>query len=259
MSRRDAINRLLRHRELSLVADEELGERAQDYELRCLLERLKVSCVLDVGANLGQFRERITRRSGWRGPVVSFEPIRRYFEALKAAGAGRPDWRAVQAALGAANEERTITLFDSPGLASLRTPKLEAMRDLLPRQEVRVIDHERIRVQRLADVLDEATAGLDARRLFLKIDTQGYELEVLEGAGAVLERVVAIQAELSLLPIYDGMPGFTEVIERAKRLGFEPTGLYPVTRDPLARLIEVDCVFVSSRDPATAATRASAA
>ncbi len=259
MTKRDALNRLLQRRELALVANEELGERAFDYDLRRLLERLGVTCVLDVGANCGQFRERIAARCGWAGPVVSFEPIARYAAVLRGAGAGRSDWRVVESALGAVAEDKAITLFDSPGLASLRTPRLNAMRELLPKHVVQVIGRETIRVQRLDDVFAEATRGLDTSRVFLKIDTQGYELEVLAGAGAVLERVVAVQAELSLLPIYDGMPAFTEVLERAKALGFEPSGIYPVTRDPRERLIEVDCLFVASRDVAGARQQASAA
>jgi FkbM family methyltransferase len=250
VSKRKTLNRLLQRRELAVVADDELGERTYDRELRLALQHFGITCVLDVGANQGQFRDRLANQCNWQGPVISFEPVARYCEVLAERVGARDHWRVVRCALGAVSGAQTITLFDSPGLASLKPAKLEAMRDLLPRHTVEVIGRETIIVRRLGDVFDAVTEGLDTSRVFLKIDTQGYEMEVLDGALPILDRVALIQAEVSLIPIYEGMPSFAEVLARLDALGFAPSGVYPVTRDRDLQLIEADCLFVARRPPA---------
>ena len=82
---------------------------------------------------------------------------------------------------------------------------------------------------------------------YLKIDTQGFDLQVIEGARQSLSLVAAVQTEVSVRPIYQGMPGFIEVYSALDAMGFDLTGLYPVTRDSFLRLVELDCVMVNRR------------
>jgi hypothetical protein len=88
----------------------------------------------------------------------------------------------------------------------------------------------------------------------LKIDTQGYDLKVLEGAAGRLDFIEALQSEISFRRIYDGMPNFEESIEKMAQMGFELTGLFPVMRDERLRIIEMDCVMVKSRDRPSSST-----
>ena len=83
--------------------------------------------------------------------------------------------------------------------------------------------------------------------LFLACDTQGAELDVLEGAGALLDRVVGVQAELSVRPIYDASPDHRAVIATLAARGFAPSGFFTVDRDAALRLVEYDGVFVRER------------
>lgn len=81
-------------------------------------------------------------------------------------------------------------------------------------------------------------------KVLLKVDTQGYDLEVVEGAAEVLWRVAALQLELPVKHVYDGVPGLAVTLERLDQLGFEVTGMFPVTRDrDQLRVIEFDCVL----------------
>ena len=82
-------------------------------------------------------------------------------------------------------------------------------------------------------------------RLYLKMDTQGFDLEVVRGAPAVLPTVRALQTEASILPLYQGMPSWITAVETLQGLGFEISGFFPVSTDPNMRLIEVDCVMVN--------------
>ena len=99
-------------------------------------------------------------------------------------------------------------------------------------------------VKRLDDVFPEIISGKNYTRVFLKMDTQGYDLKVLAGAAKVLEKVVALQSEISVMPLYEGMPDYIESLGTFKKVGFELTGLYPVSRDPESlTIIELDCVM----------------
>jgi hypothetical protein len=81
-------------------------------------------------------------------------------------------------------------------------------------------------------------------RVFLKIDTQGYDFEVLKGAESVLPKISALQIEVAFVPIYDGVPPWHEVISWCESYGFGLYGLFPVLRDPNGHLIEADAILV---------------
>jgi hypothetical protein len=94
-------------------------------------------------------------------------------------------------------------------------------------------------------MLDEVLpAGLGERRLYLKMDTQGYDLEAFAGLGERVADFVGMQSEVAVLRIYEGMPRLTEAIETYEGAGFEITGMFPVTReDTTGRVLEFDCVL----------------
>ncbi|MGO9527578.1 MAG: FkbM family methyltransferase [Verrucomicrobiia bacterium] len=97
--------------------------------------------------------------------------------------------------------------------------------------------------RRLDDVLDEVAPDCHRKRIFLKMDTQGYDLKVFKGLGNKLDHIVAIQSEVSLIPIYENMPHRTDSISLYERAGFGVAGLFPVTLDA-CRVIEHDCLMV---------------
>jgi hypothetical protein len=109
--------------------------------------------------------------------------------------------------------------------------------------------HEIVTVQRLDAVLEPWLRADPSARLFLKLDTQGYDLEAFEGLGAYAENVVVMQSEVSLIPIYDGMPHWTHSIGVYERAGFNVCGMFPVNRDAEGRVIEYDCLLVRSAAP----------
>jgi hypothetical protein len=82
-------------------------------------------------------------------------------------------------------------------------------------------------------------------RPYLKIDTQGFDIEVLRGAGDSLPAVKALQTEASVIGIYKGMPQYMDTIRYLEQRGFDITGLYPVSRDSALRLVEFDCVMIN--------------
>ncbi len=111
--------------------------------------------------------------------------------------------------------------------------------------QLRKPDAVPIRVRRLDGVLDELTAGLAEPRVYLKLDTQGYDVEAFRGAGDRVREFVGMQSEVALMRIYEGMPRLPEALSLYEASGFEVTALYPVSRETAtARVLEFDCVMV---------------
>ena len=95
--------------------------------------------------------------------------------------------------------------------------------------------------------LDELAPPLLAASgdLLLKVDTQGYEREVLAGATGLLGRVVAMQLELSLVPLYEQAPTFAEMVGYVADLGYELFNISPGFKQPkFGRLLQADGFFV---------------
>ena len=79
---------------------------------------------------------------------------------------------------------------------------------------------------------------------FLKIDTQGYESAVLDGAAKTLSRVVGVQVEMSLVPLYQGQALMPELVDRLQRLGFALWGISPTfAQDETGRMLQVDATM----------------
>lgn len=212
-----------------------------------LVESLAVDCVLDVGANEGQWASAL-RRAGYRGPIISFEPLEAAFERLRAAAENDPQWRVQRVALGAEDGKITFHRTRDSRLSSALTPTRYAQS--LFREAVEIVAGEVVPVRRLDGLLPELLPDLATARLFLKIDTQGFDLEVFAGAQGVLSRIVGLQSELSVFPFhYERMPGWLDGLAAYAARGYAPTGFFPLggTRPPYHVLTEFDWVMVRHR------------
>jgi len=220
-------------------------------QVSAILRDLRINCVLDVGANVGQYA-RSLRRAGYHGRIVSFEPLEEFATKLRRKSAKDPGWRVQQYALG--DEESTAEINATPG-ASLSSllPASEFGKEWSRKLERSV--KETIQVRRLDSVLDEVLAGLDEPRVYLKLDTQGYDLPAFRGAGDRLPEILAMQSEVSCLPIYEGMPQLEEQLGVYRQAGFDIAGLFPVSlHRPTLRVLEFDAILV--RQEAFSASRA---
>jgi FkbM family methyltransferase len=207
-----------------------------------LLRELRINCVLDVGANIGQYGQRLRAR-GYDGRIVSFEPLPHTAERLREAAHGDPDWHVVECALGDAEGTADMNVADGRGATSSLLSPSEFGKSWSSRLEG--VRREQVRIRRLEDVFDEAVAGLDSPRVYLKLDTQGYDLQAFSGAGERIRDVLAMQSEVSNVPIYEGMPRLPEQISVYEAAGFQATEMFPVTRDRESlRAIEFDVVMV---------------
>ena len=211
-----------------------------------LFARVEPDCVLDVGANAGQYATML-RDHGYGGWIVSFEPVPAAFAELARRAEQDSRWRALPLALGAKSERRPIAVADVTQLSSFRRFSEHGRRQLPGASAV--VSAEQVEVRTLDSVWEAGLGDLGKRRAFLKIDTQGWELEVLRGAGNVLDQLAGLQLEAAVTPVYEDVPSLAQTLEHAAGLGFGLTGVFPVNRDSMLRLIELDCVFINPAHP----------
>jgi FkbM family methyltransferase len=207
-----------------------------------LLPLLAVNCMLDVGAHEGAYIRLLRDEVGFRGEIVSFEPARETYAALESTHSDDERWRGHQYALGRREGRLGLHVYGDTLLNSFLSPSGYGLNQFPVLGSP--ISIEDVEVHRLTDIFDSVTSHVTDARVFLKADTQGFDLEVVEGAVEVLDRIMGVQLELPVRPIYHNMPTLSSTLDRLYELGFGLTGMFPVSldRDGL-QVIEFDCVF----------------
>ena len=206
---------------------------------RELFGRQQVRLVIDVGANAGQTGQAL-RAEGYAGRIVSFEPSSTAFASLEKAARSDPLWAAERAAVGSRDATITLNLSRNSKSSSV-LPILDA--HMRADSESRYVGTETVALRRL-DFFREALA-LSGQPSLLKIDVQGYEHEVVAGAGETLTTVRAVECELSIAALYDGQSGMNEMIETLRDRGFIPVALNAAFSDRSTKeLLQVNGMFV---------------
>jgi FkbM family methyltransferase len=211
------------------------------YQLVKQLASQDVTCVLDVGANDGGYA-RDLRRFGYSGRIVSFEPVGAAFRQAVVSAADDGAWELRHCALGPEQATVTINIAGNAGASSSILPMLPLHEEAAPTSAF--VNSEQVEQRRLDDVWQDVVRA--GERVFLKLDVQGYEKHVLEGAKRVLEDglVLGLQLELSLQPLYLGGWSYLEALQWASGRGYELCQLIPGFADSkTGHMLQVDAVF----------------
>jgi FkbM family methyltransferase len=201
-----------------------------------------INVVLDIGAYHGTFA-RWLRTLHYDGDIISFEPAADTYATLVENMKGDRAWRGEQAALSDVDGAADLHIARSSDFNSFHEFSAygRSSRYGNPGEPIAT---ERVATRRLDGVIDAVVARMPDARIFLKLDTQGHDLRIVEGTHRGLQYVHAIQTELSSKHLYSGVPSLSEALARYEHLGYLPTGFFPVSRelDSLA-VIEWDCVL----------------
>jgi FkbM family methyltransferase len=214
-----------------------------------LLRLLDIDCVLDVGANSGQYHEFLRLHAGYTGAVVSFEPVAEMYEGLARAMRRDSSWTVHHHALGESDTTAEINVFAERTLSSLLPANEESLRKMGYEKyvrETRLDRVETITVRRLDSIHRDVIP--EHARVFLKSDTQGYDMPVVMGASGCLDRVLGIQIELAVREVYLGAPPYLEALSELTGLGYAITGFVPVQRDSTLRMVTVDCIMIKEQE-----------
>lgn len=207
-----------------------------------LLEYHKISTILDVGANVGQFGLEM-RSIGYKANIVSFEPLLSAFKILSSRTEKDSNWTSENIALGDFNGEAQINVSGNSASSSIL--KINQLH-LNASPNTFTIGTELIQVRKLDSIVSKYIP--ENRKFFLKIDTQGFEKKVIDGATDSIDRILGFQLELSLVEMYRGETLFLDMIEYLKKLGYNLYSLEPGFCDPdSGRLYQTDAFFFKNK------------
>lgn len=198
--------------------------------------------MLDVGANEGQYGS-LLRNAGYRGKIVSFEPSAAAYAVLERTAAADPLWQVMpRVALSDRSEDAVLHIAGNSASSSLL--RATSVHDQAA-PHARTVSSETVRCERL----DALAAGFmpEAARILLKLDTQGTEDRILDGAAGIMPSVYAIQTELSFAPLYDNQADYLAIMQRLTAAGFRIFSIHPNFFDSRnLALLQCDAFFVRS-------------
>ena len=214
-------------------------EQSENARFISMLRTHNVNLIFDVGANAGQFGV-LLREIGFDGKIISFEPLSDARENLLNISKNDPLWQiALQTAIGEENGEIEIQIAGNSQSSSV-LDMLDTHVRAAP--DSKYIGKEKVPLRKLDSI---APDYMDSNSIaFIKIDTQGYETQVMNGAKKLMSQIVGLQVEISLVPLYKGQCLFDEMLKKLKNDGFELWSISTVFSDPnTAQLLQVDATF----------------
>ncbi|QRP64722.1 FkbM family methyltransferase [Rhodanobacter sp. FDAARGOS 1247] len=215
-------------------------ESSEYGRLSRMLSCQNINLVFDVGANVGQFAKSL-RRAGYKHRLVSFEPLSSAHRTLLHNSRKDLLWEvAPRCAIGDREEEIEIHVSGN----SVSSSALNMLNEhMVAAPDSKYVGIEYASVSRLDDIAISYLKDDDAK-FFLKIDTQGYEDRVLDGASNLLTDARGLHMELSFVALYDGQKLFDDLVQRLSSLGFAIWAIWPGLCDPRSgRMLQVDVTF----------------
>jgi len=219
------------------------NRRGFEYHLSRLFDFLRIDTVLDVGANHGQYAASL-REFGYNGWIYSYEPVKSVFDSLSERMTGDQFWRGFNFALGETEDRKRINVAAGDAQASSFLPFNSDGPERWGEAHT-VARVEEVEVHRLERVMADITRERPDARIYLKLDTQGLDLPVLRSAGDRIPLILGLQSEIAAHHFYEGMLPFGDAISAYLELGFEITGIFPLSKEfDQLRVIEFDFVFM---------------
>lgn len=203
-----------------------------------VLNLLKTDLVLDIGANIGQYASNLIK-NGYNGNIISFEPIQDMYDKLLNNSKFNEKWNVYErCAIGDTNGEIEINVSQNYESSSI----LKVMDKSINVEPLTAyIRKEKVKIFRLSDILELQKF----ERIHLKIDVQGYEELVLNGADKIFDKVGSLSLEISLIPLYEGALTPEVLLLKIKDLGFEPVFYVSAFTDyKTGSILQLDGLFV---------------
>lgn len=226
----------------TIIPNWRISNWAISNRLAKILQHYKIDCVIDVGANTGQYRNLLRSEISYTGTIISIEPDPDNAQKLRQAAESLQDkkWKIYEFALGDEESVMKLNIMAERVFNSFLEPDNSAT-DKFAHQNsiVRTID---VDVHTLNKIIPEIQKEHSVSNIFLKLDTQGYDLKILKGANSVLDKIVGIQTELSFMPIYKNSASATDSLSMLKSLGYEVSGIYPIDEERFLYAVEFDCI-----------------
>jgi FkbM family methyltransferase len=210
--------------------------------LRRFIAHFGIDCVIDVGANAGQYARQLRGDVGFRGAILSFEPNPDVFAKLERAASGDPRWHVYNLALSDTDGQVEFNIMAADQFSSIQRPGANLEPIFASRNKVMRTVH--IPCARLDTLLPNLVEAQGARAILLKMDTQGHDASVVAGAGEALRRMIGVQSELAVRPLYEGATDWRTMVATLEKAGFVPNAFFANNKGHFPLLVEMDGLFV---------------
>lgn len=226
-----------------IVPPHRIGRFYEQEQIRRIFAAFDIDCVFDVGANAGQYARMLRKDLGYLGKIISFEPIPALATRLGRLAASDPNWHVCALALDRRSGSTRFKVMNDTQFSSLHSPS--HLGEELFADGLKVSEEIDIEAATLESEFHRWRGRLGFRRPYLKLDTQGHDLAISEGAGNAISEFVAIQSEAAIHKIYDGVPDLAESIAAFGKAGFELSAFVPNNEGVFPVLVETDCLFIN--------------
>ena len=219
-----------------------LYEVWEQQHLQRVFRYAHVDCVFDVGANRGQYASMLRAKTGFRGLIVSFEPVPELAAELRERAAADPLWLVEELAIADLNGVQPLRVMASDEFSSLSHASTADTTNLQDQNTpVRTVE---VRTETLGTAYRRLTAQYGFAHPFLKLDTQGYDVRVIEAGRDVLPEFVGLQSELAVKRLYTDSIDFRTALTVYEEAGFELSAFVPNNAGHFPVLLEMDCIML---------------
>lgn len=205
-----------------------------------LLQHYNIDLVFDIGANKGQYATGIMD-AGYTNKIISFEPLTSAYGIIEKESKKHTNWTvAPRCAIGSRKEEIEINI-SANSVSSTLLNMLDSHIEGAP--ESKIIGKEKVQVYPLDEIGSNYIKN--SKNIFLKIDVQGFEQEVLKGAQSMIDKAKGIEMEISLIPLYEKQDWLLpQVLEYMQQKGFTLTSIVPAfTDNATGKVLQCNGIF----------------
>lgn len=227
-----------------LIDTSQLHALPERIHLAKLLQLLRVDCIFDIGAHLGEYAENLRKKIGYNGQIVSFEPVPELASILKKKAAQDKNWRIEEIAVASDRGSKLFNIMKASSFSSLSTPRHQDV--AIFRDQNVAVKQISVQTDTLSNVYSRLKAELGFKSPFLKLDTQGFDVAIVRSGRDIIQDFVGLQSELAIKRIYQHSVDFREAISLYQELGFEMSALVPNNAGHFPVLVEMDCIMVRS-------------
>jgi FkbM family methyltransferase len=222
-----------------------LYEVWEQQQLTKLFDRFGIDCIFDVGANYGQYATMLRKKCGYKGLIISFEPIPDAAKYLRELSSHDPLWIVKEMALSDKKGETNFNIMMSNQFSSISEPT-HSETELFTNSNK--IEHViSVKKDNLNNVYTELLDAYSFKKPFLKLDTQGFDIEIVKHAKDCIGSFIGLQGELAVKKIYSDSVYFCDAIKFYESLGFTLSAFVPNNAGHFPLLVETDCLMINNQ------------
>lgn len=211
-----------------------------------IMRDFEIDCVFDIGANRGQYASMLRKHARFNGHIISIEPMPDAAAEILEKSREDTSWVVEQLAVDIDAGQQSFSIMAGDEFSSLRKPSAKQPEATLAGNKV--VKEISVTTDTLENLFRKYQSKYNFKRPFLKLDTQGNDVNVVKSGDAIINQFVGMQSELAIVELYDESAPFFEALSYYEALGFSLSAFVPNNYGHFPQLLETDCIMINKRD-----------